>query len=186
MTDAQLEGLGAQACNIAKRDLERGTFNFLLASYNEADERRLFRMTKIEALILERLGEDWLNSGRTKDIGFGLLRTCVNLIPPDALIFASVTNQFNPTEKFDQLTPAQKAEVLNGGHDRQHEAVAEGILSVHDVLTVLVQTPEKVCLYCQPLERGRPDGRAQCEVFPQTGFGGRMKMFGEEKDAVTG
>ena len=28
-------------------------------------------MTKIEALINDRLGKDWLNYGQAKDIGFG-------------------------------------------------------------------------------------------------------------------
>jgi hypothetical protein len=181
MTDAQLQGLGAQACNMAKLDLERGTFNFLLASYHEADDRQLHRMTKIEELILQRLGEDWLNSGRKKDMGFGLLRTCVTVLPPDAMIFASVTNQFGPTEKFDELTPTEQHELLHSAHDRHHEAVAEGLLYVRDVLTVIVQTPERVCMYLQPIEHGQPVGQGKCEFFDQEGFGGRMKMFGEDK-----
>jgi hypothetical protein len=179
LTDAQLQGLGAQACNLAKLDMERGKFHFLLASYHNGEQ--LHRMTMVENLIVEKLGEDWLSGGRTKDVGFGVMRTCVDLMPPDAFIFASMTNQFSPTEKFDQLTKKQKAELFDAGHDRHHRAVAEGLLLVRDVLTVLVQTPERICIHCQPMENGQPVGQAVSQCGPQDGFGGRMKMFGEDK-----
>ena len=185
MTDAQLQGIGAQACNMCKRDLERDEFNFFLATY-ECDARQLHRMTKIEELIVQQLGENWLNSGRTKDIGFGILRECVDLMPPDAMIIASVTNHFRPTEKFDQLTSEQKQELVHSAHDRHHEAVAQGLLTLCDALTVVVQTPERVCLYTQDFDRHRhPVGKPDTHCIPQEQFGGRMKMFGEDKYAVS-
>ena len=185
MTDAQLHGIAAQAINMAKRDLERGDFNFLLASYDEGDHK-LFRMTKIEELIIERLGENWLNSGRTKDIGLGLLRVCVDMMPPGAVIFACGTNQFRPTAKFHELPVEEQEKLVNGCHDRHHEAVKKGLLEMHDALTVVAQTPERVCLYHQDIAHGRPVGKPDLHFVPQEEFGGRLKMFGEDKHAVTG
>jgi hypothetical protein len=124
LTDAQLHGLAAQACNMCKRDMERREFDgFFLAAYNASDERPLFRMVKIEKLLNERLGEDWLNSGRTKDCGFGLLRACIDTMPPDAIIIATVANRFKPTEKFyKQLTAEEQRNLLDATHDQHHEA----------------------------------------------------------------
>ncbi len=82
MTDQEMLGLAAQALNMAKRDLEAGNFNFLLAGYFEGEA--LHRMKKVEELILKHLGENWLNSGQTKDVGFGVMRTAVDLMPPHA------------------------------------------------------------------------------------------------------
>ena len=65
ITDAQMEGLAAQAANLAKKDMEQkeGGFHFLLASYHDVD-KQLHRMTKIEDLMVEKLGEEWLNHGQ--------------------------------------------------------------------------------------------------------------------------
>ena len=61
MTDQILEGIAAQAFNMARLELERRKFNFLLASYHESDGKKLYRMSKIEAFIVQQLGEGWLN-----------------------------------------------------------------------------------------------------------------------------
>lgn len=182
MTDAQLEGLGAQAANMAKRDMEReGGFHFLLASYHEED-KRLHRMSKIEALITERLGKDWLNNGRTKDAGFGVLRKAAGLLPPDAMIFASVANRFTPTAQFAQLTREEQADLLSAGHDRHHQAVEEGWMEVGDVLMVTVQTRERACMYWQSIDRhGKPVGRPEIQFLSQEYFDGRLKMFGDNR-----
>jgi hypothetical protein len=178
LTDEQLHGLGAQACNMAKLDMEQGGFHFLLASYHECDERKLHRMSKIEALIVERVGEDWLNNSRTKDIGFKMLRTAVDLLPPDALVFATMTNRFISTAKFHQLTREQQSKLLAAGHDRYHQAVKEGLLDICYALVVIVQTPERVCIYQQNMDRGQPVGKPETHFVPQEEFDGRMKMFG--------
>jgi hypothetical protein len=44
VTDAELEGIAAQALNLARLDLQRGKFNFLVATYNAG---RLYRMRRI-------------------------------------------------------------------------------------------------------------------------------------------
>ncbi len=165
---------------MAKRDLEQRRFNFLLAVYHESDVPPLHRMTEVEALIIERLGENWLNSGRTKDIGFYLMRLAVALQPPDAVVFASGGNRFKATEKFHALPGAAQHALLNSSHDRQHEAVKEGLLTLNDALSVVVQTPERVCQYVQDISpRGQPLAPPDAVCFPQSDFGGRMKMFGD-------
>jgi hypothetical protein len=182
MTDAELQGIAAQALNMAKRDLELDRFNFLLAAYNLCDQPPLHRMTEIEAVIIERLGANWLNSGRTKDLGFFVLRQAVDLMPPDAVVIATGVNRFQPTQRFHKLPEAQQRELMNSSHDRQHKAVAEGLLTVGDALFAIVQTPERVCQYVQDYDRHRqPVGKPQPMFFPQEHFNGRLKMFGTEK-----
>lgn len=182
ITDPELKGLGAQALNLVKRDLEQGTFNFLLAAYHIGE--RLYRLKKVEALIIERLGEDWLNSGSKKDIGFHILRMAVQVAPPDAAVFATVANAFTPTERFLALPVSQRHELLDAGYDRHHRAVAEGFLTVGDALCAIVQTPERVCQYTQDLQGGQPKGKPRSLILPQANFSGRLKMFGTE-DAIS-
>jgi hypothetical protein len=177
VSDAELLGLAAQAFNMFKRDVERGHYNFLLASYHAG--QGLHRMKMIEAEVVERLGEDWLNAGRTKDIGFRMLRLATKLLPPDAVIFGSVVNNFHPTAKLGELTLKQRSDLLGGGHDRQHEAVKEGYLTVCDALGVVAQTPKRVCLYRQDFDRRlEPVGDLETTFWDQDGFDGRLKMYG--------
>lgn len=180
MTDKQLEGLGAQAANMAKRDMEQreGGFHFLLATYHDED-KQLHRMTRIEALIVERLGENWLNNGRAKDIGFGVLRIAIDHLPPDAVIFATIVNRFTPTAAFRQLSHEQQTELLDSPHNRHHEAVREGLLEVCDALTATVQTPSRVCFYWQNFAHGQPVGKPETTFANQDQFDGRLKMFGK-------
>ena len=182
MTDAELEGIAAQACNMAKRDLDQIGFNFLLAAYHD-DEHKLHRMDSIEALIIERLGEDWLNSGKAKDAAFQMLRVAVDLLPPDAFVFVCIANGFSPTAKFYALPKEKQAEILQAGHDRHHLAVKEGLFEVCDILAATAQTPERVCMYNRKLDRRTKDFAEeppQSWCVPQEQFGGRMKMFGED------
>lgn len=173
MTDAELKGLGAQALNMAKRDIDRGEFNFLLASYYRCDVPPLHRMTTIEKLIAERLGQEWLNSGKAKDIGFNMLRLAVSLMPPDAVVIVTSANMFNPTPKLAGLPEAQQEELWNAPYARQHEAVKEGLLEICDAVYACVQTPTRVCEYIQAVGFDRPQTR-YCQ---QAQFGGRMKMY---------
>jgi hypothetical protein len=178
MTDAQLEGIAAQALNMAKRDMERRSFNFLLASCH--DGAGLYRMSKVEALIIERLGEDWLNHGETKDAGFRVLRKAVDLMPPEAVVFVTATNAFKPTAKLQALTKAEQTKLLNGGHSRHHQAVKEGLLEIADSLTATVQTPERVCWYVQTVDHGWLVGKPEVRFASQAEFDGRLKMFGSK------
>jgi hypothetical protein len=178
MTDAELQGVAAQALNMAKRDIERGSFHFLLALYHECDTPPLHRMTEIEKLIIERLGEEWLNSGRTKNVGFYVLRLAVDLLPPDAVVIVTIVNSFTPTARFYELPEERRDELLRS-HDRQHQAVAEGLFTVCDALCAIVQTPTRVCQYIQEYDRHRrPTGKPRAAFLPQEDFDGRLKMFG--------
>ena len=175
MTDKELEGLGAQAFNMAKRDMKQGEFSFLLASCHAGEG--LHRMARVETLINQRLGEGWLNDERAKDIGFGLIREAVNILPPEAMVFACVINNFTMTEKFDELAKEKQLELANGGHDRHHQAVREGYMKVSDALMAAVQTPERICLYRQNIH----EDKATSAFFDLDEFDGRLKFFGEKR-----
>ena len=186
LTDKQLEGLGAQAFNLAKRDLEQREFNFLLATYH--DGQGLHRMTMVEALITEKLGQQWLNNGRAKEIGFGIIRGAVDLVAgrkdltPDAIVFASIVNNFKPTPKMDCLTSDRRRAIVTGGHDKHHQAVRDGYMSVCDALCAIVQTPTRVCMYRQDFdERNNAIGKPNSFCSPQADFGGKMKFFGKDE-----
>jgi hypothetical protein len=186
LSDEELKGIAAQALNMAKRDAERGGFNFLLAAYNLGDTPPLHRMSQIEALIIKRLGEDWLNHGHTKDFGFKVLRTCIDMLPPDAVAFVTMCNGFSPTEKFHGLDPEEQRKLVDAGHKVHHQMVKDGLLTVCDVLSALAQTPERVCQYVQKLdEHGRLTGQPEVGFSPQENFDGRIKMFGKGKHAFS-
>jgi len=177
LTDHELQGLAAQALNLAKRDMERGQFNFLVASYHRGEP--LHRMNRIEALIIERLGEEWLNAGRTKDIGFRILRMATEILPPDALVIVTAANRFKATDKMLALPEAQQLEILESNHDRHHRAVAEGLLTVCDCLHATAQSATRVCVYFQDyLPGGEFDGPPETRFRAQEDFGGRLKMYG--------
>jgi hypothetical protein len=186
LSDEELKGIAAQALNMAKRDAERGEFNFLLAVYNLGDVPPLMRMSKIEALIIQRLGEDWLNHGRTKDVGFGVLRECIDMKPPDAVVFVTICNGFAPTKKLLALSVAEQKKLVDAGHNAHHQAVKDGLLTVSDVLVAIAQTPERVCQYHQKLdEHKRLTGQPEADCSPQENFDGRLKMFGKHYDAIS-
>jgi hypothetical protein len=182
MTDEELKGIAAQALNMAKRDLERKRFNFLLAVYHERDTHKLHRMEKVEKFIISKLGENWLNQGKTKDLGFGLIRGAVNFMPPDAVVFVTVCNMFTPTEKFNKLPVAEKKKLMDEGHDRHHEAVREGLLTLSDALLAMAQTPQRICIYQQAISEKEFIGQPETKFMPQEDFGGRLKMFGKESE----
>ena len=181
MTDAELQGISAQALNMAKRDLDRGNFNFLLAVYHQADEQKLHRMVKVEELIIKKMGEEWLNDGLRKDIGFRIIREAVDWMPPEAVVFVTACNMFTPTEKLSKLPVEERRKLLDGGHDRHHEAVQTGLLAIGEGLLAIAQTPERVCMYQQKVEKLTFTGHPETKFFPQADFGGRMKMFGKEE-----
>lgn len=183
MTDKELQGIAAQSFNLARRDLEKGCFNFVLASYFSGEG--LKRLKSIERAIIDQLGEDWLNHGRTKDVGFQILRICVDTMPPEAVVFVTGVNMFHRTEKLRAMGPEAEKALMGPGstHNQHHAAVKEGLLTVHDGLTAVAQTPERVCIYQQMVDRRyRPIDQPQTNFFDQETFGGRLKMFGVEKE----
>jgi hypothetical protein len=174
MTDAELKGLAAQALNMGKKDMRQGDFNGLLAVYYSG---RLRRLTSIETLIAERLGADWQNHGKTKDVAFNTLREIVGLMRPDAMIWVAASNMFLPTAKLKAMGRETCEELAKEGHDRHHEAVKEGLFSIQDALVAVVQTSTRVCLYQQPYSRSGFMGQPQVSLFDQDHFGGRMKLY---------
>jgi hypothetical protein len=185
LSDAELQGIAAQVFNMAKRDLERDDFNFLVAAYHRESLPPLYRMRQVEALVVARLGEDWLNHGETKDIGFSVLRIAVAVAPPDAVAVVSVVNWFALTPKFQELTPAAQEALLNGGHDKHHRAVEEGTMSVCDALSAVVQTPQRVCTYTDTIGRKGPRRSPQVLFSPQSELDGRLKLYGSLENAFT-
>ena len=176
--DQLLKGLAAQALNMAKRELQQGKFDCVIATYTRG--KGLYRMRKLELLIIEKHGENWLNSGRTKDAGFGMLRLAVDMFPPDAFAFVSIVNAFGPTEKLLAMGVEAVRELGLSNHDRHHQAVAEGLLEVHDELFAIVQDPLRVCTYRQRCNRRGIIGEPTVHFSDQEHWGGRLKMFGED------
>jgi hypothetical protein len=178
--EAALRGIGAQALNIAKRDLQRGGFNFMVATYDISDDPPLHRLSDLEKELIERLGEDWLNDGRCKDAAFQVFRMAVDMLPPDAFVFVTPTNQFRPGPKWLEISDEEKRALLDSGHNRHHEAVAQGLLVRLDMLMAHVQTPELVGMYLHEWSTqlkcfvGQPEWL--CDA--QENFDGRLKMFG--------
>jgi hypothetical protein len=175
MTDELMKGLAAQAFNMARRDMQRGEFNFLLAVYYEGEG--LHRMTKVERVIIEILGEDWLNHGRAKDAGFGVMREAVGRSEVEAIVFGCVINNFTPTEKFRSLAPAAQDAILNDNHDRHWQEVKTGNFKVCDALLTTVQTPTRLCICKRNLEGS---GEQRFDFLDQAEFRGRMKLFGDD------
>jgi hypothetical protein len=181
MTDPELQGIAAQALNMAKRDMERGSLHFLVAVYHAGEG--LFRMSKVETLITERLGQGWLNSGHLKDVGFETLRMCVDAMKPEAFVFAHATNVFTPSEKLRALPEEERNRVLNAkSHDEHHEFVRQGLLTIHDALTCSAQTAERVCMYTQKFDPTIKQfiGPPIAQFTDQAHFSGRLKMYGEK------
>ena len=128
-------------------------------------------MAMVEREIVQRLGEDWLDNGRTKTIGFQILRLGVDISPPDAVIIGTAINSFKATAKLRAQPVRSRGRCSTRNHDRHHEAVAEGLLEVCDALLVSVQTPEKMLLYTQDFDRG---GRA---ALPTCSYGRRTSRW---------
>lgn len=181
MTDAELKGIAAQALNMAKLDLERGTFSFLFALYFEEEDPPLRRLRNIEQLISERLGKDWLNFDDKKALAFRILREGASVAPPDAIVIATAINSFRSTERFNALPEAQQRKIEKRGMRAIRKAVTAGLFTRADGIQVVVQTPERVCHCVQDFDSNhQPVGGPRIQLVPQSNFGGRLKMFGQE------
>jgi len=180
MTDAILQGLALQALNMAKVDVQRNQFICLMAVYHEGSP--LYRMKRIEARFVETFGQNWLNDGRKKDAVFDGLRFCVDAGKPDAVVFVTPSNMFKPTSKLEKLPPEQQKAIINQGHDGHHQAVRQGLFTIHDVLCAVAQNDKRVCLYNQSVRSsGLFYGQPQVDFFDQADFDGRLKMYGKEQ-----
>lgn len=180
ITDSELQGLALQALNMAKKDHMQGKLCCVIATYHEGEG--IHRMRIIEDLLVKKLGQDWLNKGNSKDFAFGLLRKAIRHQPCDAFVFACAGNQFNKTEAFSQLDPQEQKPILGDSHDRHHQAVKEGLFSIHDAIQTIAQTANRVCAYIQVMSNNYEfEGPPQVQFFDQYEFQGRMKMFGTEE-----
>ncbi len=181
ISEAELKGLAVQALNMATRDLEQGiSFNFMVAVYDAGMNPPLHRARYVEKLVVDVLGETWMNGDVTKDCGFAVLRTAVTLLPPDAVVIVSGGNGFKVTAKFrSELSPEQQQELFNASHARHHEAVKEGYLSVNDILVASAQTPALAGQWWRGVEGGRVVGELEGFITSQECLQGRLKMFGE-------
>lgn len=177
MTDQELEGIARAALNMAKRDWEAGTFHCVLASYHAGEGLR--RLKRIEDFLAESLGEDWLNSGRAKDGAFSVIRLGLRQMPADAFVVVTGANYFRPTAKL-LADPALAEEIAAGGADRCHEAVGEGLLTMRDAFTAVAQTRERVCVRTQVIGGGDSLEPPETHFVPQSEFGGRLKLYGDE------
>ena len=179
MTDDELKGIAAQAYNLAKLDRERGQFNFLLASYTVGEG--LYRMKRIEAFIVKKLGEDWLNHGATKDIGFGMIRAANETLPVDAIVFATAINKFGPSKRLLAMKPKERAKFAHPtSADECRRLVERGLMTIQDSMMCNVQTPKRICMYVRAVEHGRETGDpAEVTFFDTDKFDGRLKMFGK-------
>jgi hypothetical protein len=100
-------------------------------------------------------------------------------VAPDAFIIVTAGNAFKPTEKLQKLSFQERQTILNGGQDRHHLPVREGLPELVDCLSALAQTPERVCRYVQTVDHGWSVGQPEVRFFDQKDFDGRMKMYDE-------
>ena len=170
MTDAALQGMALQSLNMAKRDLERGKFNFLLAAYHEGEGLR--RMRSVETLVIEKLGRGWLNDARAKDAGFWVLRKATEIHPPDAIAFAALASEMRPTEKMKALSPEEQRRLLESND------MVDGFMVSQDVVYITAQTPLRVCTCVQKVYRHRYIDAPELKIGDMTKFSGRSKLFG--------
>lgn len=155
MTDKLLEGLAAQAANMAKADLQlRGQINGVLANYFEG--QGLHRMRTIETLLEQNVGKDWLNLDGAKHHIFGVLCYGASLITPDALVVAFAANAYYSNAAGD------KVEKVPG-----------------DRLIAIAQTKERVCLRDQEIRGRLVIGEPRIMFVDQADWKGRLKLYGE-------
>ena len=182
ITDALLQGMTAQVANMAKTEMRyHHQLNGILAIYQEGEG--LHRMRKVERLIEEYEGKAWLNSGRAKDIVFGVLSLAggstglpTGVAAPDAIVIATAGDRFEPTAALLALPPEEQDRIMRTTLPRE----APEYFQPHDVLMVLAQTAERVCVRTQRLRMPGAllVGEPEIRCGPQEGFDGRLKLYG--------
>jgi len=177
MTDQELEGFAAQAFNLARTEWKRkGEFNWLLASFHHGSG--LHRMTKVEALVIQMAGEDWLNDPeRQAQVGY-VLRVATCLMPPDAIAVVSVADAWQLTDAFNALPKKDQNKILNGPREARNSAIALGLLTVEEVLVCMAQTPSRACRYQRRLDELN-DAKPTVDFGEMAQLHGRFKFFEE-------
>ena len=179
MTENELEGLARQALNMAKTELEqKDRLGMLLASYRKGE--RLYRMSKIEANLVEKLGQGWLDDWRRKEAGYGWLRIALQIVPPDAIVIVTATDMFRSTEKMAALPDEERKKAIERSNDpkERRKMAAEGLFTITDGLTAVAQAAERVCISTQAIEHGAFAGQPITHHCLQANFHGRQKMYG--------
>jgi cyclophilin family peptidyl-prolyl cis-trans isomerase len=180
MTDAELQGIAAQAFNMARRQMEQETnFSGLFAVYHH--DGGLRRWLMVEQLIVQRMGHDWLNKGHAKTLVFTILRLGVVTTNPEAVVFGSVVNEFPPTSKMRKLSLEKQKELIERVNRDPHLIAAQGFAEMRAALMILAQTADRVCMYTKPLGIEEP---ASTKMSDQQDFGGRMKLYGFTEEQV--
>ena len=179
MTDAELQAIALQSLNLAKRDIEqKGTLSGLLAVSYPGEG--LKRMTGVEEIIVEKLGEDWLSSSAKKNVAFEVLRIAVAHFPhpPDAVVIATAINLFKPTGKLERIGKQALEKLAKQDPDHHHSAVKQGLLTFEDALLAIAQTPRRVCFYQQIYQGWEWVGQPQVGFCDQDELDGSLKIFG--------
>lgn len=178
MTQPELEGIARQALNMARtaRDQKRWETSIVLATYHQGEG--LHRMEKVEQILREKLGPGWLDSGSRKDAGFGVIRTAVDMMPPDAIVIVAPANMYRPTAKTLAFSAEEQERLYERSREDRRQMVEEGLLECIDSFAAVAQTPELVCV-CNQAADGETAPESHC--FAQDEFDGRWKMFGVSK-----
>jgi hypothetical protein len=174
MTDELLQDLTIQVAEMAKSDLQNlGRVHGVLAI--SVKDEPLRRLTAFEKTIEERAGAGWLNSGQAKELVFSTLAFGAAMMPPDAILFASVINDWVGQPALLALPTERQKEIVRDPRKYPQYFVA------HDALMSIGQSPERVCLFRQRLdENHRLVDEPRIDFIPQAEFDGRGKMFGVE------
>ena len=176
MTDQELEGFAAQAFNLARTEWkQKNKFNFLLAGSYDG---YLCRFRTLETLIIEKCGEDWLNSSAKKHAVSQIIRMGTKLLAPPGLCIVAIADRWKTTKAFDAVPKSEQKKILEGPCEARHAATALGLLEAEEVLIAVAQTPQRVCFYTRQLselETTKPD----VQTGDMATFDGTMKLYGE-------
>jgi len=135
-------------------------------------------MSKVEALVIEMAGEDWMNDSAKKErVGY-VLRMATHLLPPDAVALVSIADGWTVTDAFEALPKKDQDKIMSGPREARHSAVALGLLTVEEVMVCMAQTPQRVCMYRRRLD-ALNDAKPTVHLFPAEQFDGNFKFFGE-------
>jgi hypothetical protein len=181
MTDEELKGIAAQSLNLAIKEIEEtNRLGGIFASYFRGEGLR--RMRKIEALLVELLGPEWLDDRAKKYAAFNVMREATILIPPDAMVFVSAVNAYQATDKMIALGEKEARRLTAEWPENRDQLLRDGLMSYHDCIMSLVQTRERFCTYTQEYDEDKnPLGAPKVFFGDQKEFDGNLKLYGERK-----
>ena len=166
VSDELLRGLAVQAFNMAKRDVERDCFNFLVASYTRAKASTAWQWWNAKSS--KGSAKTGSTTAARRQSASRSLVSASTSHRPNAVIIGTAINRFKATAKLRARPVTDRRRCSTRNHDRHHEAVAEGLLEVCNALFVSVQTPEKMLLYTQDFNRGGARGAPDVQLSAQT------------------